>query len=88
MACATFGSVQGVVPRDELQVQREERPAVIHTEFTWMETEELLMYVMNKEQTSSLERELAQRLMLAVDYIKELEGCEDDTRGQGQGESP
>ena len=59
---------------------------MIHTEFTWMETEELLMYVTNKKQTSSLERELAQRLTLAVDYIKELEGTNDDTRGSSQRE--
>lgn len=51
-----------------------------------METEELLMFVMNKKTASSLEVELAQRLAVAQDMITELESLQygSDPRGPSQ----
>lgn len=56
------------------------------TEYSWMETEELLMFVLNKKAATSLEVELAQRLTVAQDMITELESLQygSDPRGPSQ----
>lgn len=55
-----------------------------------METEELLMFVLNKKTATSLEVELAQRLTMAQDMIKELEDSQYgyNSRGPRQSSRP
>lgn len=46
---------------------------MMRTEYSWMETKELLLFVLNSKKATSLEVELAQRLTLAQDMIAERE---------------
>lgn len=48
---------------------------MVTTEYSWMTSEELILLAANKNDASSLEQELAQRLALALDQLTE----EDDT---------
>lgn len=43
------------------------------TELSWMTSEELVLFVMNKDDKSALELELAQRLAVALDQLDEDE---------------
>lgn len=60
------------------------------TEYSWMETEELLLYVLNNESATSLEVELAQRLTVAQDMITELKSLKHGyySRGSRQERRP
>lgn len=53
------------------------------TEYSWMETEELLMFVVNNKKKTPMEVELAQRLALAQDMITELESLQYGNNARG-----
>lgn len=57
------------------------------TEYSWMETEELLMLVLNRKTATSLEVELAQRLTVAQDMITELESLQHGYNPRGPRQS-
>jgi hypothetical protein len=53
------------------------------TEYAWMDTEELLLFVINRDISTPLEFELAQRLIVAIDKMKGLDHG-DDARGESE----
>lgn len=44
---------------------------MVATEYSWMTSEELILLVANKENPTSLEKELAQRLGVALDQLED-----------------
>lgn len=58
---------------------------MLRTEYAVMETKDLIDYALLRDNRRSMEIELAQRLSIAVDRIKELEDENgDDPRGQAE----
>ena len=64
----------GVLSRSAHTINQ--RSDMTRTEYSWMETEELLLFALNRKQATSLEVELAQRLTVAQDVIIELESLQ------------
>ena len=69
MAGQAFGAVQRMVSCDVVQVSPPEED-VIRTEYSWMNTEELINHVELNGKSTTLEIELAHRLAVALDVLR------------------
>lgn len=49
---------------------------MLHTEYSFMTSEELIAFTLTKDDLTNLELELVQRLIIALDQLSE---CDDDS---------